>query len=411
MRILLLNHMANAISSLKSNRARTALTVLGISIGVASVVIILALAEGAKKIIYDQVNGLGGSIVVVRPSVPDRGTQISNFTAALTGTQAASSLTEEDAIDIHQIDSIVAVAPTMLLSSSVSTKNSSPQSTSLMATTPDITKVVDLPLSRGQFIDSVTNKDIAVIGAQLSVDLFGTEESLGRTFETRGQRFTVIGVLKRQNMPINYNNVDFDKTAIISLDSGKMFNQGVATIQQITIRAESTEAINSAIPQIKKTLSANHNDDQNFVILQNDSIAQPTGELFAAVATTLTIIAGISLVVGGVGIMNIMLVSVAERTREIGIRKAIGASSANIIWQFMVESLAMSVAGGFAGYIIGYVAAYTIAKSMLAFEPAFAWSIVGICFSMSVITGLIFGVYPAIRAAKKDPIEALRQYH
>lgn len=410
-RILILNHLSNAYTSLKCNRMRTGLTVLGVAIGIASIVVILAIGEGAKKIISDQVNSLGGSVAIVRPSLPDNDTQVSNFTAALSGTEPVSSLTEEDAIDIHQIDHVVAVAPVMMLSGSISTDKDKPLNTSIIATTPELTKVTDLSLKTGQFIDSVTNKDTAVIGAQLAVDLFGTEESLGRTFETRGQRFMVIGILKRQDKPINYNNVDFDKAAIISLDSGKMFNQGVASVQQITVRTDGADTLNSVVQQIKKTLLANHNDNENFVILQNDKLAQPSNALFNAIAATLTVIATISLIVGGIGIMNIMLVSVAERTREIGIRKAIGASTSNIVWQFLVESLAMSLAGGFVGYVVGYIVAFSCSRTFLAFDPAFTLSITISTLGLALVTGLFFGLYPAIRAAGKDPIEALRQYH
>lgn len=266
-------------------------------------------------------------------------------------------------------------------------------------------------MSDGQFIDTVTNRDTAVVGNQLAIDLFGTDQAVGRTFHTHGMTYTVIGVLKRINNPVNYNNVDFDHAAIINFDSGKAINQGAASIQQINILATNAAALPHVITATNQAISTNHNGEKDFVVLSGDNLARPANELFATVVTTLTTVAAISLIVGGIGIMNIMLVGVSERTREIGIRKALGASSGHITWQFLIESLAMSVTGGILGYMLGYLLAFAVARSLLTFDPVFTWLIVGIAIGVAVLVGLVFGLYPAIRAARKDPIEALRQYH
>lgn len=411
MRMLIANHLVNAYESLRTNRMRTGLTVLGVAIGIASIIVILSLSAGAAKIITNQIDQLGGTITVIRPGTPERDSQINNLTATLAGSQLASSLTERDVKSIRKIDHVTAVAPVMLLGGNVTTKANKPRNIQLLATTPQLTDVVDLPLDEGQFIDTVTNRDTAVIGSQLSVDLFGTDQSIGQTFRTHGMRFTVIGILKPRNNPINYNNVDFDHTAIINLDSGKNFNQGIAAIQQINVRVTSTDKLPEVLNQIDKKIQQNHQGEKDYVILSGDDLARPSNELFATVAATLTIIAAISLVVGGIGIMNIMLVGVTERTREIGIRKALGASNIHIVWQFLIESLAISLAGGIVGYIFGYIVAFAVARSLLTFDPSFNWNIVGVAVVVSAGVGLMFGLYPAARAARKDPIEALRQYH
>lgn len=411
MRLLLLNHFENARESLRSNRMRTSLTMLGVTIGVASITLILALSGGATKVITDQVDELGGNIAVIRPGSQLDPTKIDNITSPVNRSYATSSLTEQDVASVKAIDSVEKAAPLMLLGGSVRSGDNTPPNTPIVATTPDLADITNLTIRDGQFIDSVTNKDTAVIGTQLSIDLFGTDQSIGQTFTVRSQTFTVIGILKRLNNPINYNNIDFDKAAIISLESGKAFNQGIAQIQQIDVKAKSNDQLTSSIASINDALDKNHNREKDFVVLSGDELSQPSSELFYAVAATMAVVASISLIVGGIGIMNIMLVSVAERTREIGIRKALGASSGHITAQFLIESLAMSIGGGIGGYVLGYLFAFIISRSLLTFDPIFNWEIAALAFAVSAIVGTLFGLYPAIRASRKNPIEALRQYH
>lgn len=411
MRLLLLYHLGCAVESLRANRSRTILTVLGITIGIASIIVILALSAGASRIVKEQVSDLGGGVAVVRAGVTETEPQINNITAALSGTKTASNLSEYDLEDIKSIDGVTAVAPLMLIGGDVTAGENTPKVVQIVATNPALPDVIDLAMDEGQFIDSVTNEQTAVVGAQLAIDLFGTEQAAGRTFQTHGQKFTVIGILKRQNKPINYNNVDFDYAAIISINSGKKFNQDVASIQQINIRAINNEKLPEVINKIDQELTENHFGEKDFTILAGDDLARPANEMFYAVGAVLSIVAGISLLVGGIGVMNIMLVGVAERTREIGIRKALGASNTHIVWQFLLESLVMSIVGGLLGYAFGYVFAFGIARTFLTFNPEFNWEIAGAAFGIALIVGLLFGLYPAIRAARKDPIASLRQYH
>lgn len=411
MRLLLLNHFENALESLRSNRMRTSLTMLGVTIGIASITLILALSGGATKVITDQVDELGGNIAVIRPGQQLDPTKIDNITSPVNRSYATSSLTEQDVTSVQNIESVEKAAPLMLLGGSVRSGNNSPANTPIVATTPDLADITNLSIRDGQFIDSVTNKDTAVIGTQLSIDLFGTDQSIGQTFKVRGQTFTVIGILKRLDNPINYNNIDFDRAAIISLESGKAFNQGIAQIQQIDVKAKSDDQLAGSISQINRVLDTNHQGEKDFAVLSGDELSRPSNELFYAIATTMAVVASISLIVGGIGIMNIMLVSVAERTREIGIRKALGASNGHITTQFLIESLAMSIGGGIGGYVMGYLFAFVLSRSLLTFDPIFNWQIAALAFGISAIVGTLFGLYPAIRASRKNPIEALRQYH
>lgn len=408
MRLLLLNHIQNASQSLRSTRMRTTLTMLGVTIGVASITAILALSEGASRVVSRQVDDLGGNISVVRPGAP--ATLGDNFTIPASQTHfATSTLTESDLAHIKQLEHVKAAAPLMIISGSIKSNDRSLSRLPIVATSPELASIAHLQLHAGQFIDKETNPNTVVLGMQASIDLFGTEDSTGQTLSMRGQTVTVIGVLKRINNPINYNNVDFDNTAIVGLDLGKSFNQGIAQLQQINIQADSVQYLPTVIDKTNAVLLSLHKHEKDFATLSGNELSRPTSQLFFAIAGVGTAIASISLVVGGIGIMNIMLVTVAERTREIGLRKSLGASNAHIVWQFLIESLAIGIGGGITGYLFGYIVAFAI-SSQLTFSPVFTWGIAGVAAGVSLIVGVLFGLYPALRAARKDPIEALRQY-
>ena len=409
MRFLFINHVQNARQSLRSNRARSNLTMLGITIGVASITTILALSGGASNIVSSQVDSLGGNIAVIRPG-SNSGNALENFGQFSASQQfAASTLTANDINSIVTIEHVTAVAPIMLLSGIVKGQNSSPVNAPIVSTTPELESIAGLKVQDGQFLDPNLSPYTAVIGPQLSVDIFGTEASIGKNVTIKGKAFTVIGVLKRENNPINYNGVDFDASVIIGQDAGQVLNQGALQLQQINVQTDSVNNLSSVIAAINKSLLKNHMGEADFTVLSGEQIAQPTNRIFTAIAGTTTAIAAISLLVGGIGIMNIMLVSVAERTREIGIRKALGASNRDIVAQFLIESLALSIGGGISGYILGYLLALAI-SSFLPFFPIFTWEIGLIAIGVSAVIGTLFGLYPALRASRKDPIDALRQY-
>lgn len=388
---------------------RSSLTMLGITIGVASITTILALSSGASQIVSNQVDELGGNIAVVRPGQA-QSPGLEQLTQVPVQNQfAASTLTDGDIESITRIPNVSGVAPLMVLTGAIKGDNEAPANTPILATTPDFEIVSQLEVREGQFLDPSLQINAAVIGPQLSVDVFGTEQSIGKTITLRGRPHTVIGILERTNTPINYNGVDLDNAVIISKDSGRILNQGIIQIQQINVRTESVANLGQVITDINKALLRNHFNEPDFTVLSGEEIAQPTSQLFTAIAGVTAAIAAISLIVGGIGVMNIMLVSVAERTREIGIRKAVGASNGDIVAQFLIESLFLSIGGGVAGYIIGYIVAFGI-STFLTFDPAFSWEIAVVAAIVSLIVGVLFGLYPALRAANKDPISALRQY-
>lgn len=407
-RPLLLDHFQNAYHSLKLTRTRTLLTTVGVAIGVASITTVLSLSSGITQIISHQVQALGDNIAIIRPGADSN--SLDGFTnPTIEQTYTTSTLTEQDLIDLRQLDGVSEAAPIMVIDSSLKSKDNLVKQATIVATTPELADISQLPISDGQFLDSSVSTNTAVIGSKLSASLFGTDQPIGQAFTTNGQQFTVIGVLKTMNNPINYNSIDFDNAVILNLESGKTFHQGIAQIQQIDVKAKSKNDLVKVKKEINDLLTRNHLGEQDFRVLSGEQVAQPTNRFFVALTIVMTTIAAISLVVGGVGIMNIMLVGVAERTREVGLRKAVGASNGNIVIQFLIESLIISVLGGIFGYVGGYAIAFII-STFLTFSPAVTWQVAATAFGVAIVVGILFGLYPALRAARKDPIESLRHF-
>lgn len=402
---LILNHIQNAHESLRANQMRTFLTITGVAIGIASIIAILSLTTSASRVVSQQIDGAGGNIIVVRPGTSDS-RSFSDFINQQThGGVGYSTLTEKDMAEISQLDNVSEVAPLMLSTATVA--GDSNEEASIIGTSPSLLEISQVSLRDGDFADE--NQPLVTIGSQLSIDLFGTEDSLGKTVTIRGQSLRVNGVLERQKNPVNFNGIDFNQSAFITQDQFIGMHT-VTPIQQITIQVNSIANLDRTVVEINKLLLKQHSGEQDFQVLTGDDIAAPTGQLFSVVAGVAAAIAGISLFVGGIGIMNIMLVNVAERTREIGIRKALGATHGDIVWQFLIESIITALLAGIAGYIIGLLVAF-IGSLFLPFNPTITWQIAVISIGVSGLVGTIFGLYPAIRAARKTPIESLTQPH
>ena len=399
-----------AIKSLRATKVRTGLTMLGIIIGVASVTVVMALGEGAKQKVREQAEFLGPSLITVRPGHSTRDPQGNvldyNFLAAL----GSSTISERDTQTIQSTEGIATAAPIMAVTGSIATSPGQPPTTegSIVATTPDCDEVLNFSTRTGEFLSDTTNRETVVLGYDLANKLLGSDTAIGHKIALRGQEFTVVGILAPYKVRASFNNIfDFNHAAFISLDAGKSFNQGIAQIQQVNARVSDgtdTKAISS---QIREKLLANHNNEEDFSVLRPEETVQITDNLLRLIVGLTTAIASISLIVGGVGVMNIMLVSVTERTREIGIRKAVGATNAQILRQFLTESLIMSLAGGIIGVALAYLAALMVG-SLLEFTPVITPLVLLIAIGISTLVGTLFGITPAIKAARKDPIEALR---
>jgi ABC-type antimicrobial peptide transport system permease subunit len=404
--MILPTYIRIAVASLRANRIRTGLTTLGIIIGVAAITCVIAMGAGIQRTVGNQVSELDGNLIVVKPG-EKRESDLGAYNPY--NTAITSTLTERDYTSMQKVPNIDAVAPIMLLGGSVKTDTKKAGNAPIIATSPDLVKVLKLKIRSGQFIDDQTDRDTVVLGEQLALDLFGTNQAMGQTLTIKGRLHTVIGVTRSVNKPINIIGVNLDQAAFVSLADGRSFNQGIAQIQQLNIRVKDAAKISQTATTIHNTILLNHQNEQDFAVLSGEEVANNADGFFRAIVVVTTAIAMISLVVGGVGIMNSMLVGVTERTREIGIRKAVGATDSQILMQFLVEALIICVIGGVIGIAVAYIFAYFLAN-LFSFQPVLSAPIVLGGFSLALAVGVIFGIFPALRAARKDPIDALRHF-
>ena len=405
---VLKTNIENAIESLHANRLRTFLTMLGVMIGIASVVVIFSLSGGVGSMISNQIVAEGGALAVVRPKELTANDKNVITSLATSKSFTQSSITNEDLGMISKIKEVSAVAPLANFSAKVR-GDGEEKYANLLATSPNLDQTVSLKVREGQFIADSANANTVVLGNQMAIDLFGTTQAVGKEIAMKGEKFIVIGVLTHQSSSINFSNVDFNNTAIIPYETAKRIIGDNLQIQQVNIHAKSINSLGAIQKQIESDLLKKHNGERDFEVLTGKNISHPSDKFIELSTLILTIVASVSLVVGGIGIMNIMLVNVSERTREIGIRKALGANNRHILFQFLTESMIISLGGGLFGYLIGY--AFSFGVSMfLPFSPIISWQIALLVCGLSTVVGVIFGLYPAFRAARKDPIVSLRQY-
>ena len=388
---------------------RTFLTILGVVIGISSIVVIFALSGGANSIIQDQIKSGGGTIAVVRPK--DISSSNKNIINSVATSQnfLQSSLREDDFRNISKIKNIIATAPLASFNSKIKGDDKE-ITTNILASTPNLDQITGIKVAKGEFITNSSNARTAVIGYQTAVSLFGSPHALGKYISIKGENFLIIGILEKQSSIVNFSNIDFDNTIILNYDEVKNIMGSSPQIQQINIKFNTINNSDIVQHNIEEVMRNSHKGEIDYEILIGKNITHSSSDLISMGSAILALVASISLIVGGIGIMNIMLVNVSERTREIGIRKALGANNNQILLQFLIESLIISSVGGFFGYLLGYSFSFAV-SIFLPVLPVISWQIMALAAGLSIIIGIIFGMYPAIRAARKDPIESLRYYN
>lgn len=396
-----------AWQAISANRLRTFLTMLGMMIGVGAVVLMLAIGQGAQEAVRKQIDSMGSHLFIVVAGSQSSG-------GARLGAGNATTLTIDDAKAIRGLTGITAAAP-VVPSSQQLVFESSNWSTQVFGTNPDYFVARSWQVAKGDLFDDSdvqSARRVAVIGSTVAQNLFGDDEPIGKTIRIRQTPFTVIGVLASKGQSLDGRDQDDSviiphSTALRTLSSSRFRG----SVRMMLVQAESDAAMNAAEQQIKETLRDRHrigpDADDDFFVNNLTAIANSAAETARTMSLLLGAIASVSLLVGGIGIMNIMLVSVTERTREIGIRMAIGARQRDILMQFLLESLTLSITGGLIGVALGVGGAW-LAESIWEAQVAITSNSIVIAFVVSATTGVFFGFYPAYKASKLDPIEALR---
>jgi putative ABC transport system permease protein len=394
-----------AFNSLRSNKTRTFLTLLGIIIGVMSVTTIIGLGEGVKKQVNQQINDLGNDLVTV---VPGRNSSISGLEGLnnVFGNSATTArLSEADLVSISKIAGVTKAGGTMQLDGSI-TRGNNKKNTRVLAVGEDYLDLTKQKLQVGQFFGGdLENNNTVVIADNVAKDLFGSEDPIGSTVTIRETPFVVIGVLDAKK---GFNlGQSLDDMVLIPMPTGKTFNQDIVQLQQITAKVADPSKSEAVSATIKQELLKNHAGEEDFAITTQEQLVETTDYVFKVITGFTAAVASISLLVGGIGVMNIMLVTVTERTREIGVRKAVGATRTQILMQFLIESLAITIVGGFLGIVASLIASSVI-RAQTTIKPSMDIWIILFAAAISIAVGVIFGTWPAIRAARKSPIESLR---
>lgn len=383
------------------NRLRTLLSMLAMGIGVAAVVVLTALGDGARRYVVDQFSSLGSNLVIVLPGR----TQTGGFSPANAVTSIPRDLTVDDARAIGRAQGVLNVAPIAVGTAEISA-GSRLRETVVIGTTAQYLQVRHMAMAQGRFLPDVdwsNGSPVMVIGGKVKRELFGADPAVGRLVRVGDRRLRVIGVLSAAGMGLG---MDTDELAFVPVSvAQQMFNTN--SLFRILVEARRRDAIASVKAQTRDILKARHEGEQDVTVITQDAVLATFDRVLGTLTLGVAGIAAISLAVAGILVMNVMLVSVTQRTSEIGLLKALGASAGSIRAAFLAEAALLSAAGGLFGYVIGQAVAALI-RYVYPTYPAFApdWAVLA-GLGTSIVTGLVFGVLPARRAARMDPVQAL----
>jgi putative ABC transport system permease protein len=394
-----------ATSTLVANKMRSSLTMLGIIIGNASVITMVGVGQGAKNLASEQFESLGPNVIFIVPgSEEERRTTFNR----------PQTLVWEDAIAIaEQVPSVKEVAPQINANQLITYRNSNANE-QVVGTTPEYLTTRSFVVDRGRFfsdLDIQRNQRVVVLGSEIAEKFFAQQNPLGKKIRVKNTNLEVIGVLESKGAFLGDNQ---DRTVYVPLTTmasqivGKTSPYGTG-VSFISIAAKDEDSIRAAKLQIENLLRLRHQiiGEDDFSVRTQKDVLEIVGTITSGLTVLLAAIAGISLLVGGIGVMNIMLVAVTERTKEIGLRKAIGAKSKDILWQFLIEATILSAAGGVIGTMVG-ITGIVIVGAVSPLAPTISLGAIVLAVGVSGAIGLSFGVFPAKAAAQLDPIVALR---
>lgn len=399
-----------AYKTVKATKLRSFLTMLGIIIGVVSVVTTISLGEGVKRQVEAQIKEFGSDLLIIRPGKHIEKDSDGNITNVdvFSVFNNATTLADSDIEAVSSAKDIASVAPLSLVSGNVTYDDKEYKSGQVIATTNTFANLINHDIEFGQFLSETDEgKNFAVVGSTVARQLFNDSAPIGRSLTFRGQTLIVKGVFTEfDEIPLNFG-ANYNNAIFIPYVTGKSINQGSAQVFQILAKPADAKKVDEAQASIEQNLiKVNESSSDYTVLKQKDTLAIANNVLRVMTGLVATI-AAISIIVGGIGVMNVMIVSVTERTREIGIRKAVGATDKQILGQFISEAVVLSVLGGFIGLFVSVLVNFTI-RIFTEMQPIITFQVCLLALFISLCVGVFFGVIPAINASKKNPIDALR---
>jgi ABC-type antimicrobial peptide transport system permease subunit len=391
--------------SILSNKSRSGLTILGIVIGIAAVIAMISIGQGASNQIQKSIEGLGSNLLTIVPGAVRPGIGIVS-----TGRGGAQTLKNDDADALKKIEGVAATSPELSRRFQIVSPSGKNTNSLVVGVISDYAVVRNLNIAYGNFINENQNRGfakVAVLGSQSAKDLFGDEDPLGKYIRINKINFLVIGVAAPRG---GTGFANYDDFVYVPLSTMQKVLAGVDYLSALAVKVSSKNLIDQVRDEIVSTLVIRHRvplDNPDFTIISQQDVLGTLNQVINTFTIFLASVAGISLLVGGIGIMNMMLTVVTERTKEIGLRKAIGAKTKDISLQFLLEAAVITIIGGIIGIILGWLISFAISK-IAGISTSVSLFAILLSFGISGLIGIIFGYYPARRASKLNPIEALR---
>ncbi len=390
-----------AMQSIRASRVRSFMTMLGIVISVMAVVVVVGLSEGVKQQVGNQAERYGDNVLLVRPN------QHAN---ALTGSGLPGGtgvlLTQRDVQAASASEGVSIVVPMSSIDGDIF-GDQTIKSATVIATTPELVDVINQGIDYGGFLDASDGDHVAVLGSDVALHLFNDNAPLGQRFTFRGQSFIIVGVFKQFVAAPFSLEADYNRSVFIPLGSTEKLLGTAPQINQLFVKTKSDVNVKQVANNVQAAITASRGGSEDTVTLSPGDSGASSNQVLQLLALMTVAVASVALVVGGVGIMNMMLVSVTERIHEIGLRKAIGATNRQILRQFMTEALALSVIGSILG-LVGAGVVIALLRLYTSLQPVVVWESVLVAVVVAITTGVLFGSIPALKAARMDPIEALR---
>ncbi|MHB0975608.1 MAG: ABC transporter permease [Candidatus Aquicultorales bacterium] len=399
----MLDNIIMGIGAIALHKGRAFLTMLGIIIGVSSVILIFGIAQGVKQDVTESIQGLGSNMIIVVPGKLSPGRFYNPG-------QVSTVLTFEDVRTIEDVPGVKGVSPLTVISNVAKGDNTVDQTAVNVGASEMLVDILNLKVKKGRFLtkgEIDKNATVAVLGSGPAEALFPRKDPVGKTITVKNQELTVVGTLERAPASSSLGGANLDAMVVVPYTtSSSLLGSGI--IARIVATADDADNVESVKKDIAAKIEKNHGGVEDFTVLTQQDILDTASRILDTFASMIVSIAAISLLVGGIGIMNMMLVSVTERTREIGIRKAMGATKGDILTQFLFEAVSLSFIGAIVGLALAYIASAFLNRYSEFLHPYISSTALALALLMAFLVGIVFGIVPAVRAARKDPIEALR---